>query len=115
MASAAVTTLTDTQLQVTYTSSGANWDITSDLPGFSVSGIRAKSIQFDPSGSGDTCVIRNKSAAGAILMKVKCSGDGDQRVKYLGGNNGKKIFPYIVLAQQVYSSAGSVVITFDLV
>lgn len=114
MASTAVTALDDTQLQITYTSSGANWDIDTDLPGFKDSGIRAKSIQFDPGASGDVCVVRNKSATGAILMKVKCTADSDQRVKYLGGATGKRIFPYIVLSQQTFSSAAGVVISFDL-
>ena len=114
MASAAVTLISDTQLQVTYTSSGANWDIDTDLAGFAASGLRCKSIQFDPSAASDIFIVRNGGAAGAILMKVQCTDVKDQRVKYLGGDKGKTIFPYIVLAQQTFGTEANVVISFDL-
>ncbi len=114
MAGTAVTKISGTQLQVTYTSLGANWNIDSDLTSFKDSGIRVKSIQFDPSAASDVLLVRNKAANGAVLMKVKCSGDTDQRVKYLGGDKGKTIFPYIVLSEQSFTTPASVIISFDL-
>ena len=62
------------------------------------------SIEFNPSG-GDTFQVRHGGASGPVIMKVKCSGDTDQRIKYFPAS--AKIRPHIVISECAFVSAGS--------
>lgn len=74
-----------------------------DLPGY-LERSACVSIEFNPSG-GDTFQVRHESATGPVIMKVKCGGDTDQRVKYFPGS--AKIRPRIVISECSFVAAAN--------
>ena len=53
-----------------------------DLKSLHPNGIAVKSIQFIPSAADDLLIVREESASGRIIMKVKASSEYDQKIKY---------------------------------
>jgi len=117
------TKITHNSLQVS--GLDADWTIPGDLPGFSTSGIRVKSIKFHPGAADDEIVIKagkgsQKTAAEVIattatapeIMRSKSVSDADQRVEYF--NQGDNIWPFIDISDCTLSTAGAATIEFQL-
>ena len=92
---------------VTITGLDANWTLATDMPGFATSGLRVKSIEFNPGAASDTITVRNVGASSATVFKVSCTDANDQKVKYFDGPGGigQQMWPYIKIADASLSSA----------
>ncbi len=111
MGNAAVTTLKGTTLQVTYTSSGADWDVATNV-GFESGGIVVSAIKFHPSASADILVINEGSNDGASIVHWKCTAATDDRVAYF--QKPKLIHPFIDLTDCTFGTEANVKIIFEL-
>jgi hypothetical protein len=85
----------------------ADWLWTSLDPHFHHLGLI--SIQFNPSAANDIFAMRNiVVATGLFIMKVKCAGDTDQRIKYFYG---AKLQPVLDISDCTLGTAGNCLVT----
>jgi len=68
---------------ITISGLDADWVWSTDTP--FTNGIKCHSIMFHPSAANDILIVNDESISGSELMRVKCSGDTDDRIVYLGG------------------------------
>lgn len=100
------TKLTGKLLQIRFDGTD-DWSIPGDLSGFIESGIRVKSITFNPTASGDIMIVKaglpsQATEAAAIattttaaeLFHVECTATTDQRIQYFG-DQGTTMWPFI--------------------
>ena len=103
----------------------ADWTVPGDLTGFLASGLKVKSIKFQPSATGDILVIKaskgsHTTAATVIaatttapeIMHVKVTADTDQRIEYF--NEGQWMWPFIDISDCTFSTAANARIEFEL-
>lgn len=101
------TLLTGNTIQIRFDGTD-DWSIPGDLAGFIKSGIRVKSISFNPSANLDKMIVKAGLAsqlteAAAIattataveLVHWECTLTSDQRIKYFGGEFGQQMWPFI--------------------
>ena len=101
------TKLTGNTIQIRFDGTD-DWSIPGDLAGFIKSGLRVKSISFNPTANGDIMIVKaglpsQLTEAAAIattataveLMHVECTATSDQRIKYFGGEFGQQMWPFI--------------------
>jgi hypothetical protein len=72
-----------------------NTDLTNKLP----NGKSIKSIQVVPSALDDVFTVREGSASGRIIMKIKAVSEYDQRIKYFNDKADKKHKLFVVGAE----------------
>ena len=104
-----------------------DWSLPGDLDKyFDRSGIRVKSITFNPSGA-DTMIIKEgdpgypttaaliaaQAATAPKLLDVSCADTDDQRVKYFG-ERGRVMRPFIVINDCTFIAAANAYVEFEL-
>jgi len=101
---------------VTITGLNANWTLATDMAGFATSGLRIKSITFNPSGANDVFKVRNVGASSAFMFDVSCDGANNQKVKYYDGPGGmgQQAWPYIKIADCSLSSAAAAALHIEM-
>ena len=100
------TKLTGTTLMIRFDGTD-DWSIPGDMAGFITSGLRVKSITFNPSANLDKMIIKaglpsQKTETAAIattttaveLFHVECTATSDQRIEYFG-DSGQQMWPFI--------------------
>jgi len=90
-----------------------DWYLANDLPGWDA-GLILESIVYKPSAANDVLIIRNSrvvTTTAAIIVNWKVGGDTEEQVYYHHSN--MPIFPYIVFAEGVFGTAGSVYVIFN--
>ena len=105
----------------------ADWSLPGDLDKyFDESGIRVKSITFNPSGA-DTMIIKEcdpgyvttaaliaaQAATAPRIFDVSCDDADDQRVKYFG-EKGRVMRPFIDISDCTFIAAANAYVEFEL-
>lgn len=113
MANATVVTQKNNVIQVAYTDSGANFDLATDIPFFTMSGIWVSKICWNPGAANDVLRIREGAADGPDLFPAWTALDAtdDKQIEF---NPPMRIFPYIVLSEQTFGTPASQKIFFHL-
>lgn len=70
--------------------------------------LKLNSIEFIPGATDDVLIVRNGGTTGAIIFKVKCENDYDQRIKYF---HGTRYCPCILYSECTLSPGHLVIVT----
>ena len=82
MADTTVETVGKSSITLTFTGAGAAWDSQTHFPG----GLKVTGIKFFPSAANDILAIRDGSATGPIMAKMKdTTGGGSADISFDGG------------------------------
>jgi hypothetical protein len=96
---------------ITITGLDANWNLATDMPDYSTSGLSVRSIRFNPSAANDKMIIRESSSAGPLIFRVMASAQTDDRIQYYYGQWMK---PTITIDQCTLSAASSAYVTIEI-
>jgi len=111
MANTADTLEANGVIEVTYTGTGANWNISTDLSGYD-NGMVVQSILFVPSLAADQLIIREGSTSGPYQFDTGVT--IDTMACFMPFNPPKLMNPYILLTDQTFDDVTAVRIVFTL-
>lgn len=106
------TVLKGRTIEITWPTTGGDWNIVDDLPGFAKSGLKVANVRFQASAANDTLVIREGSYTGPASFFKISSGIADPKEGMFEG--GGRIFPYILYADQVFSVPADISVIINL-
>jgi len=105
---AAVTTQSGNIIEVSYQTSGSDWDYTDT----GLDRLKVKAIFWHPTAAGDILHIREGSNSGPAIVYTQASAASDTKAFYF--DDGVWMKPYIQLSDQTFGTVTATTIIFVL-
>ena len=103
---AAVTTKNGNFIEVSYQTSGSDWNYTAT----GLDNLKVKAIFWHPTAANDVLYIREGSNSGPAIVYTKASADTDTKAFYF--DNGVWMKPYIKISDQTFGTVTATKIIF---
>lgn len=103
---------------ITITGLDAKWVWSTDIPDYKTTGIKLRSIRFNPSSSTDRLTVKNESSAGADIFRANPADGGGREAQvvqyFFSGGWFHPVIDCTNTAQCAFGAAASAYVTFEI-